>query len=65
MGNNVLYVNNKICCCFLFNLYECCFWVVSENCWVKFCVFVYVLCIIDKNGIDFVLVELCVCGEKV
>lgn len=58
IGNNVLYVNNKIKCRFEFNLYYYCFWVESEKCFVRLCVLVKGMCIIDKKGIDFVLIEM-------
>lgn len=64
IGNNCFYVLNVIKCCFLLNLYFYCFWVESEKCFVILCVFVKGMCVIDKKGIDIVLVELCVCGEK-
>lgn len=60
IGYNVSYVNNKMKCCFLFNLCN----VMFESDvfgWLFFmCVLVSVLCIVDKiGGLDFFLLKVC------
>ena len=56
-GNNVSHANNKSKRRFLPNLHERRFWVESENRWVKLRVSTKGLRIIDKLGIDQVLVD--------
>ena len=56
VGNNVSHANNKTKRRFLPNLQYRRFWVESENRWVR-------LRIIDKKGIDEVLVDLRARGE--
>lgn len=65
VGNNVSHANNKTRRRFLPNLHDHRFWVDSENRWVKLRVSTKGLRIIDKRGIDAVLVDLRARGEKV
>lgn len=64
IGNNRFYVLNAIKRRFLSNLYFYRFWVESEKRFVILRVFVKGMRVIDKKGIDIVLVELRVRGEK-
>ncbi|MCB1920052.1 MAG: 50S ribosomal protein L28 [Candidatus Competibacteraceae bacterium] len=63
-GNNVSHANNKTRRRFLPNLHEHRFWVESERRFVKLRVSAHGMRIIDKKGIDAVLTELRVRGEK-
>ena len=58
VGNNVSHANNKTKRRFLPNLQYRRFFVESENRWVRLRVSSAGLRIIDKNGIDAVLVDL-------
>ncbi len=64
-GNNVSHANNKTRRRFLPNLHEHRFWVESERRFVKLRVSSHGMRIIDKKGIDAVLDELRIRGEKV
>ena len=64
-GNNVSHANNKTKRRFLPNLHEKRFWVESENRWVKLRLTTKGMRIIDKNGIDSVLVDLRARGVSV
>jgi large subunit ribosomal protein L28 len=64
-GHNVSHANNKTNRRFLPNLHERRFWVASENRWIKLRVSSHGLRIIDKRGIDTVLVEMRTRGEKI
>ncbi len=64
-GNNVSHANNKTRRRFLPNLHTHRIWVESEKRWVKLRVSQKGLRIIDKVGIDKVLVDLRARGEKV
>lgn len=57
-GNNVSHANNKTRRRFLPNLKYHRFWVKSENRWVRLRVSTQGMRIIDKLGIDQVLVDL-------
>jgi large subunit ribosomal protein L28 len=63
VGNNVSHANNKTKRRFLPNLQYRRFFVESENRWVRLRVSSAGLRIIDKNGIDAVLVDLRARGE--
>lgn len=65
VGNTVSHANNKNKRRFLPNIQEHRFWVASENRFVKLKVSTHGMRIIDKKGIDAVLVELRARGEKV
>ncbi|CAG7600450.1 50S ribosomal protein L28 [Candidatus Vallotia tarda] len=58
VGNNVSHANNKTKRRFLPNLQSRRFWVESKNQWVRLRVSNAGLRLIDKNGIDTVLVSL-------
>ena len=62
-GNNVSHANNKTKRRFLPNLQYRRFWVESENCWVRLRISTAALRLIDKVGIDQVLVDLRARGE--
>ena len=62
-GNNVSHANNKTKRRFLPNLQYRRFWVESENRWVRLRVSTAGLRMIDKDGIDAVLVDLRARGE--
>lgn len=62
-GNNVSHANNKTRRRFLPNLHYRRFWVESEKRWVRLRITNAALRIIDKNGIDPVLVDLRARGE--
>ena len=64
-GNNVSHAHNKTRRKFLPNLHDRKFWVEGENRWVRLRVSSAGLRVIDKNGIDNVLVDLRARGEKV
>jgi large subunit ribosomal protein L28 len=63
VGNNVSHANNKTKRRFLPNLQNRRFWVVSENRWVSLRITNAGLRMIDKVGIDAVLVDLRTRGE--
>ncbi|MCF6262138.1 MAG: 50S ribosomal protein L28 [Xanthomonadales bacterium] len=63
-GNNVSHANNRTRRRFLPNLHSHRFWVESEKRWVKLRITTKGLRIIDKKGIDAVLVDLRSRGEK-
>ncbi|MCF6320002.1 MAG: 50S ribosomal protein L28 [Proteobacteria bacterium] len=65
VGNNVSHAMNKTRRRFLPNLHTHRFWVASENKWVKLRVSTKGMRIIDKKGIDAVLIEMRYRGEKV
>jgi len=58
VGNNVSHANNKTKRRFLPNLQYRRFFIESENRWIRLRVSSAGLRIIDKNGIDAVLVDL-------
>ena len=62
-GNNVSHANNKTKRRFLPNLQYRRFWVESENRWVRLRISAAALRLIDKVGIDPVLVDLRARGE--
>nr|VFK38613.1 MAG: large subunit ribosomal protein L28 [Candidatus Kentron sp. SD]VFK44180.1 MAG: large subunit ribosomal protein L28 [Candidatus Kentron sp. SD]VFK77898.1 MAG: large subunit ribosomal protein L28 [Candidatus Kentron sp. SD] len=64
-GNNVSHAHNKTRRRFLPNLHTHRFWVESENRWVKLRISTKGLRIVDKKGIDAVLVDLRKNGVKV
>ncbi len=64
-GNNVSHANNKTRRRFLPNLHTHRFWVESENRYVKLRLSAKGMRIIDKKGIETVLVDLRARGEKV
>ena len=64
-GNNVSHANNKTRRRFLLNLHDHRFWVESERRFVKLRVSSHGMRIIDKKGIDAVLDELRIRGEKI
>jgi large subunit ribosomal protein L28 len=64
-GNNVSHANNKTRRRFLPNLHDHRFWVESEKRWVKLRVSSKGMRIIDKKGIDQVLVDIRARGESV
>lgn len=64
-GNNVSHANNKTRRRFLPNLHTHRFWVESEQRFVRLRVSSQGMRIIDKKGIDSVLMELRARGEKV
>ena len=63
VGNNVSHANNKTKRRFLPNLQYRRFWVESENRWVRLRISNAALRLIDKVGIDKVLVDLRARGE--
>ncbi len=65
LGNHVSHANNKTRRRFLPNLQSRRFWVESENRWVKMRLSSAGLRLIDKKGIDEVLVEMRARGENV
>lgn len=65
VGHNVSHANNKTKRRFLPNLHYHRFWVASENRWVRLRVSTSAMRLIDKNGIDAVLVEMRARGERV
>ena len=62
-GNNVSHANNKTKRRFMPNLQYRRFWVESENRWVRLRISTAALRLIDKVGIDQVLVDLRARGE--
>jgi large subunit ribosomal protein L28 len=62
-GNNVSHANNKTRRRFLPNLHQHRFWVESERRFIKLRVSAHGMRIIDKKGIDAVLIELRARGE--
>lgn len=62
-GNNISHANNKTKRRFLPNLQYRRFWVESENRWVRLRISTAALRLIDKVGIDQVLVDLRARGE--
>ena len=64
-GNNVSHAQNKTKRRFNPNLQQHKFWVESENRWVRLRVSTKGMRVIDKKGIDAVLVDLRSRGEKV
>jgi large subunit ribosomal protein L28 len=65
VGNNVSHANNKTKRRFLPNLQERRLWVESENRYVRLRLTNAGLRTIDKKGIDAVLAEMRVAGEKI
>jgi large subunit ribosomal protein L28 len=63
VGNNVSHANNKTKRRFLPNLHYRRFWIESENRWVRLRVSNAALRLIDKVGIDQVMVDLRARGE--
>ena len=63
VGNNVSHANNKTKRWFLPNLQYRRFWVETENRWVRLRVTSAGLRLVDKLGIDAVLVDLRARGE--
>jgi large subunit ribosomal protein L28 len=63
VGNNVSHANNKNKRRFMPNLQSRRFWVESENRWVRLRTTAAGLRLIDKKGIDAVLVDLRARGE--
>ena len=63
VGNNISHANNKTKRRFLPNLQYRRFWVESENRWVRLRISTAALRLIDKVGIDQVLVDLRARGE--
>ncbi len=64
-GNNVSHAHNKTRRRFLPNLHSHRFWVESEKRFVKLRVSTHGMRIIDKKGIDEVLKDIRLRGEKV
>lgn len=64
-GNNVSHAHNKTKRKFLPNLHHHKFWVESENRWVRLRVSSAGLRVIDKHGIDNVLVAMRARNQKV
>ena len=64
-GNNVSHAHNKTRRRFLPNLHSHKFWVESENRWVRLRLSAKGLRVIDKLGIDQVLKNLRLRGEKI
>ncbi|MGB0750818.1 MAG: 50S ribosomal protein L28 [Gammaproteobacteria bacterium] len=65
VGNNVSHANNKTRRRFLPNLHKRRFWMEGEKRWVRLRVSSQGLRIIDKKGIDQVVVDLRAAGTKV
>ena len=63
VGNNVSHANNKTKRRFMPNLQYRRFWVESENRWVRLRITSAGLRLIDKKGIDVILVDLRARGE--
>ncbi len=63
VGNNVSHANNKTKRRFMPNLQYRRIWVESENRWVRLRITTAGLRLIDKKGIDAVLVDLRARGE--
>ncbi|BAW79922.1 50S ribosomal protein L28 [Candidatus Nitrosoglobus terrae] len=64
-GNNVSHANNKTRRRFLPNLHTHRLWVESEKRWIKLRISSKGLRVIDKLGIDQVLVDIRARGEKI
>ena len=64
VGNNVSHANNKTKRRFLPNLQNRRFWIESENRWISLRLTTAGLRLIDKNGIDAVLVDLRARGQN-
>ncbi len=64
-GNHVSHAHNKTRRCFDLNLHMHRFWVESEGRFVKIKTSTRGLRIIDKKGIDAVLLEMRARGEKI
>ena len=64
-GNHVSHAHNKTRRRFLPNLHSHRFWVASENRWIKLRVSTKGLRTIDKLGIDKVLTDMRLRGEKI
>lgn len=64
-GNNVSHAHNKTRRRFVPNLHSKRFWVQSENRFVRLRVSAKGMRIIDKKGIDAILVDLRANGQKV
>jgi len=64
-GNNVSHAKNRTRRRFLPNLHFHRFWVESENRWIRLRISANGLRVIDKNGIDSVLKDLRMRGEKI
>lgn len=58
VGNNVSHANNRTKRRFLPNLQSRRFWIASENRWVRLRVSIKGLRIIDKKGIEEVLIDI-------
>jgi large subunit ribosomal protein L28 len=65
VGNNVSHANNKTKRRFNPNLQQHRFWVETENRWVRLKISAKGMRVIDKKGIDAVLLEMRSRGEKV
>jgi len=65
VGNNVSHANNKTKRRFNPNLQRHKFWVESENRWIRLRITTSGMRVIDKKGIDAVLVEMRKRGEKI
>ena len=63
VGNNVSHANNKPKRRFMPNLQYRRFWVETENRWVRLRITTAGLRLIDKKGIDAILVDLRARGE--
>jgi len=63
VGNNVSHANNKTKRRFLPNLQNRRVWIESENRWISLRLTTAGLRLIDKNGIDAVLVDLRARGQ--
>ena len=63
VDNNVSHANNKTKRRFLPNLQNRRFWIESENRWISLRLTTAGLRLIDKNGIDAVLVDLRARGQ--
>lgn len=64
-GNNVSHANNRTKRRFNPNVHKHKFWVESENRWVRLKVSTKGMRIIDKKGIDSVLVDMRKRGENI
>ena len=64
-GNNVSHAKNRTRRRFLPNLHTHRFWVASENRWVSLRLSSKGMRIIDKNGIDAVLLDMRSRGESI
>ncbi len=65
VGNNVSHANNKTKRRFLPNLHYHRYWVESEKRWVRLRLSTTAMRLIDKKGIDAVLVDMRARGEHV